>query len=68
MILDQASLTPRKRAQIDALAANPSLQDAITWLRTNTPIGRLNELETFELLAAMVKGPFTITFRGKAIL
>jgi hypothetical protein len=66
--LDQGSVPPRRRAHMDALANNPALQPAITALRSKSPLGRLNELEAFEVLAEMAKH-FTVTDRnGKPVL
>lgn len=47
---------------------NVHLAPAITWLKANTPLGRLSDLEVWELLAnAVTNGTFVITYGGNSI-
>lgn len=46
-----------------AITGNAQLQAAITWLRSNTDLGRMNELEVFEIIqAATANNNFKIVF------
>jgi hypothetical protein len=66
--VDRSALSPRALAKYDAETANPELAKAIAWLGNSTAASRLNALERYELLAAMAKGGFTITFNGKPLI
>ena len=47
---------------------NSHLGPAIAWLRANTPLVRLSDLETYEtILNATANGGFTITFNSNSI-
>ena len=51
-----------------ALAANSHLAPAITWLQTNTHLGRLGQIELQEAITkAVTNGTFLISFGGNSI-
>ena len=60
--------TTRLADAATAYAANAHLEPAMLWLRNNTPLGRLSELELYEAIAnAVTNGTFVITYGGNSI-
>lgn len=45
--------TTRVSDKATAITSNAQLQPAMTWLRVNTPMSRLTELEVYEILQAI---------------
>lgn len=53
-----------------ANTSNTFLPQAVAWLRSHTPMGRLSDLEVFEVLQAASSGgggPFVITYNTHAV-
>ena len=60
--------TTRLADQATAYANNAHLAPAILWLKSNTPIGRLSDLEVYEAIVnATTNGGFAITVSSNSI-